>query len=88
MRSPSVKLPSKIKEILHRQKDALLRARDRICRQAEELDFLKDLLARRLGFDKERGVVVEIKSAVVECPQALDTEAMMVLAARGPTAKA
>lgn len=49
-----------------------------IRRQAEELDFLKALLARRLGLD--RGVIVEIGATEVDCPQ-LDAEILMAMPA-------
>lgn len=77
---PTPPLPRRIKEILHRQKGALRRARDMIRRQAEELESLRALLARRLGL--ERNTIVEIGATVVECPPPFDG------AMNGPTAKA
>ncbi len=73
-------LPKKVKEILHNQKERLLRARDMIRRQAEEIELLRELLAHRLGFDKERGVVVEVGTTLVDAPH-LDLNIMMAMPA-------
>lgn len=81
----AAKFAKKAKEILRHQKMSLLRARDTIRRQAEELEFLKALLAHHLMLDN--GVVREVRGTMVECPRSLGID-MAVLAERTPVAKA
>lgn len=75
----------KAKELLRSQKQALIRARDRIRLQDEEIEFLKALLARRLGFDRDRNMVVEERSVEVESPQ-VDMDMVMALGKPGAQA--
>ena len=57
-------LPHRIKEILHRQKERLLKARAVIRRQAEELELLKALLAH-LVYDRREWVLVDLGDVIV-----------------------
>lgn len=84
-RSKAERFIGKAKELLRNQKLALMRARDRIRLQDKEIEFLRALLARRLGFDRERNMVVEERSVEVESPQ-VDMDMMMALGKPGAQA--